>query len=186
MRWVGGGGRGGPIARRSDADDSWERTFRWVLRLPPTEPMTPPENSPTEPATAASALSEPLLDSEAAATLLSVRRSWIYEAVRDGRLPHVKVGRHIRFLRADLENWVFAQRRGRLLYASASSVAFAAAGGEHESVEPVDESLAGEAVDRVGDGDPVAELADQLAERPDRGIFGDTRPDGSEPISKKV
>jgi len=78
------------------------------------KPMSPPENSPTDSVTSASPLSEPLLDSDAAATLLSVRRSWIYEAVRDGRLPHVKVGRHIRFLRADLESWVFAQRRGRL------------------------------------------------------------------------
>jgi excisionase family DNA binding protein len=78
------------------------------------KPMSPPENSPTDPASTASPLSEPLLDSDAAAALLSVRRSWIYEAVRDGRLPHVKVGRHIRFLRADLESWVFAQRRGRL------------------------------------------------------------------------
>lgn len=79
----------------------------YVLR-----PMTSPDISPNDPA--ASPLSEPLLDSNAAAALLSVRRSWIYEAVRDGRLPHVKVGRHIRFLRADLEGWVFAQRRGRL------------------------------------------------------------------------
>ena len=76
--------------------------------------MNSPDISPTDPAATASPLSEPLLDSDAAAALLSVRRSWIYEAVRDGRLPHVKVGRHIRFLRADLESWVFAQRRGRL------------------------------------------------------------------------
>jgi len=76
--------------------------------------MNSPDISPTDPAATASPLSEPLLDSDAAATLLSVRRSWVYEAVRDGRLPHVKVGRHIRFLRADLESWVFAQRRGRL------------------------------------------------------------------------
>ncbi|MEX1141106.1 MAG: helix-turn-helix domain-containing protein [Thermoleophilaceae bacterium] len=59
-------------------------------------------------------LSEPLLDPAGAAALLSVRRSWVYEAVRDGRLPHVKVGRHVRFLREDLERWVFAQRKGRL------------------------------------------------------------------------
>lgn len=63
---------------------------------------------------AASDLSEPLLDAHGAANLLAVRRSWVYEAVRDGRLPHVKVGRHVRFLRSDLERWVFAQRRGRL------------------------------------------------------------------------
>ena len=59
-------------------------------------------------------LSEPLLDAAAAAAarLLGVRPSWIYEAVRDGRLPHVKIGRHIRFLRSDLEEWVLSRRAG--------------------------------------------------------------------------
>lgn len=60
-------------------------------------------------------LSEPLLDAAAAAHLLGVRPSWIYEAVRDGRLPHIKVGRHIRFLRSDLEEWVLTQRVGGTL-----------------------------------------------------------------------
>lgn len=60
-----------------------------------------------------SALHEPLLDASAAATLLAVRPSWIYEAVRAGRLPHLKIGRHIRFLRSDLERWVLEQRCGR-------------------------------------------------------------------------
>ena len=56
------------------------------------------------------ALAEPLLDAAAAARLLSVRSSWIYEAVRAGRLPHLKIGRHIRFLRSDLEDWVLTRR----------------------------------------------------------------------------
>lgn len=55
-------------------------------------------------------LAEPLLDATDAARLLSVRPSWIYEAVRTGRLPHLKIGRHIRFLRSDLENWVLSKR----------------------------------------------------------------------------
>lgn len=55
-------------------------------------------------------LGEPLLTAADAAALLSVRPSWIYEAVRDGRLPCVRVGRHVRFLRSDLEDWVRAQR----------------------------------------------------------------------------
>lgn len=58
------------------------------------------------------ALAEPLLDAAAAARLLAVRPSWIYEAVRAGRLPHLKVGRHIRFLRSDLEDWVLTRRVG--------------------------------------------------------------------------
>lgn len=57
-------------------------------------------------------LSEPLLDPQDAAALLSVKPSWVYEAVRSGRLPYLKVGRHIRFLRSDLEGWVMGQRAG--------------------------------------------------------------------------
>src|SRR3954451_20347004 len=55
-------------------------------------------------------LNEPLLRPAEAAALLSVRTSWIYDAVRAGRLPHLRVGRRIRFTRGDLERWVSAQR----------------------------------------------------------------------------
>lgn len=55
-------------------------------------------------------LNEPLLRPAEAAALLSVRTSWIYEAVRSGRLPHLRVGRHIRFTRSDLERWLSEQR----------------------------------------------------------------------------
>ena len=54
-------------------------------------------------------LAEPLLGAGEAAALLSVRVSWVYEAVRAGRLPCVRIGRHIRFLRSDLERWVAEQ-----------------------------------------------------------------------------
>lgn len=59
---------------------------------------------------AAASLAEPLLDATAAAKLLSVKPSWVYEAVRSRRIPHLKIGRHIRFLRSDLERWVADQR----------------------------------------------------------------------------
>jgi excisionase family DNA binding protein len=59
-----------------------------------------------------SSLQEPLLTPEQAAALLSVRRSWVYDAARSGHLPCVRVGRHVRFLRSDLEGWVEAQRTG--------------------------------------------------------------------------
>lgn len=55
-------------------------------------------------------LSEPLLTAKEAAVLLSVRVSWVYEATRDGRLPHIHVGRHIRYIKTDLETWVNEQR----------------------------------------------------------------------------
>jgi excisionase family DNA binding protein len=51
-------------------------------------------------------LDGPLLRAEDAARLLSVRRSWVYEAVRSGVLPCLRVGRHIRFTRGMLEVWL--------------------------------------------------------------------------------
>jgi len=59
----------------------------------------------------APSLDEPLLTAAAAASLLNVRKSWVYDAVRDGRLPSVRIGRHVRFVRSDLEHWVSDQRR---------------------------------------------------------------------------
>ena len=55
-------------------------------------------------------LDEPLLRPADAARLLAVRTSWVYDAARDGRLPCLHIGRHLRFLRSDLERWVAEQR----------------------------------------------------------------------------
>ncbi len=49
-------------------------------------------------------LDGPLLRPEQAAELLAVKTSWVYEAVRTGRLPCLRVGRHIRFTRGMLED----------------------------------------------------------------------------------
>jgi len=51
-------------------------------------------------------LDGPLLRPEQAAELLAVKPSWIYEAVRTGRLPCLRVGRHIRFTRGMLVYWL--------------------------------------------------------------------------------
>lgn len=59
-----------------------------------------------------SLLSEPLLTPEDVSVLLGVKRATIYELTRARRLPHVKVGRATRFLRADLEHWLNEQRGG--------------------------------------------------------------------------
>ncbi|HXR29036.1 MAG TPA: helix-turn-helix domain-containing protein [Solirubrobacteraceae bacterium] len=54
----------------------------------------------------------PLLRPEQAAHLLSVKTSWVYEAVRSGRLPCTRIGRHIRFTKRMLEQWLAEQPRG--------------------------------------------------------------------------
>jgi len=51
-------------------------------------------------------LDEPLLRPDQAAVLLSVKTSWVYDAVRRGELPCIRVGRHIRFTQAMLEEWL--------------------------------------------------------------------------------
>lgn len=53
-------------------------------------------------------LTEPLLNADEAARLLHVPRSTLYELVRSRHLPHVRVGRTLRFTRHDLAGWVKA------------------------------------------------------------------------------
>lgn len=54
-------------------------------------------------------LEEPLLDCVAAAALLNVRVSWVRDAARLGHLPCLRVGRHLRFTRVMLEDWLTGQ-----------------------------------------------------------------------------
>ncbi|HME04208.1 MAG TPA: helix-turn-helix domain-containing protein [Solirubrobacteraceae bacterium] len=54
----------------------------------------------------------PLLCPQEAAALLSVKPSWVYESVRAHRIPCLRVGRHIRFTRAMLEQWLTEQVDG--------------------------------------------------------------------------
>lgn len=51
-------------------------------------------------------LHEPLLNADEAAELLHVPRSTVYELVRSRRLPHVRLGRSLRFTREQLARWV--------------------------------------------------------------------------------
>jgi excisionase family DNA binding protein len=59
-----------------------------------------------QPGTTPRQLDGPLLRPDQAATLLAVKTSWIYDAVRTGNLPCIRVGRHIRFTQAMLEEWL--------------------------------------------------------------------------------
>ena len=56
-------------------------------------------------------LDEPLLTVERVARLLAVKPGWVYTAVREGVFPHVKVGKHLRFIRRDIEEWIFEHRK---------------------------------------------------------------------------
>jgi len=63
---------------------------------------------------------EPLPESSAdrllvayeAAALLALPVSWVREATRQGELPHVRLGRYRRYVRADLDKWIEDQKIG--------------------------------------------------------------------------
>lgn len=57
-------------------------------------------------------LSEPLLDAENAALLLGIPRSSVYAYAKRGELPHVKIGRHLKFIRGDLAQVLLERRVG--------------------------------------------------------------------------
>jgi excisionase family DNA binding protein len=53
-----------------------------------------------------------LLDADEAATLLGITRRQIYAMARDGSIPHLRIGRYLKFRRAALELWVGEQEIG--------------------------------------------------------------------------
>ncbi len=46
-----------------------------------------------------------LVDAEAQAALLSVPGSWLLREARAGRIPHVRLGKYVRFDPATVEAW---------------------------------------------------------------------------------
>jgi excisionase family DNA binding protein len=55
-------------------------------------------------------MSERLLTAKEVAELLAVPESWVREATRTGRLPHLPLGRYRRYERAAIETWLAQQR----------------------------------------------------------------------------
>jgi excisionase family DNA binding protein len=53
-----------------------------------------------------------LLDAGEVAELLAVPERWVREHARGGLLPHVRLGRYVRFDRADVLAWVDEQKAG--------------------------------------------------------------------------
>lgn len=57
---------------------------------------------------------ECLLDVRSAARMLNVTVSWVYEHIGDGardRVPHVRLGKYVRFHPSDLRDYIDAKRR---------------------------------------------------------------------------
>jgi excisionase family DNA binding protein len=53
-----------------------------------------------------------LVDAAAAAALLGVPRSWVLAQARAQRIPHVRLGRYVRFEPNELRAWWEGRRRG--------------------------------------------------------------------------
>jgi len=51
-------------------------------------------------------MNEPMLTIQQAAALLNVPVGWVYERTRKQEIPHVKLGKYVRFNRAALLAWV--------------------------------------------------------------------------------
>ena len=54
----------------------------------------------------------PLLDAKGAAELLNVPASWIFAEARANRIPHVRLGRYVRFDADELLEWCKSRQRG--------------------------------------------------------------------------
>ena len=52
-----------------------------------------------------------LLTADEVAEILAVKVSWVREATRDGRLPHITLGRYRRYRRSEIEDFLESQRR---------------------------------------------------------------------------
>jgi excisionase family DNA binding protein len=53
-----------------------------------------------------------LLTASQVAELLAVPESWVREATREGRLPHLALGRYRRYHQAAIEAWLAEQQAG--------------------------------------------------------------------------
>jgi len=57
-------------------------------------------------------MSERLLTAAEVAELLALPESWVREATREGRLPHLALGRYRRYSREAIEAWLEGQQAG--------------------------------------------------------------------------
>ena len=53
-----------------------------------------------------------LLEAEDVARYIGMTTDWIYREVRAGRLPHIRLGRYVRFRRESIDAWLAARERG--------------------------------------------------------------------------
>jgi excisionase family DNA binding protein len=57
-------------------------------------------------------MTESLLTAEQAGAILGVEASWVLQKAREGRIPHVRLGRYVRFEEDALRVWITQKRCG--------------------------------------------------------------------------
>lgn len=53
-----------------------------------------------------------LLTADEVAELMQVTRAWVYAETRRNALPHLRLGRYVRYRRAAIEAWMLTVERG--------------------------------------------------------------------------
>ena len=53
-----------------------------------------------------------LLEAEDVARYIGMTADWVYREVRAGRMPHIRLGRYVRFRRESIDAWLQARERG--------------------------------------------------------------------------
>lgn len=55
---------------------------------------------------------EGLLGIDELSQFLGVPKSWIYERTRKGEIPHIKLGKYLRFKTSEIREWLKKYQRG--------------------------------------------------------------------------
>jgi hypothetical protein len=74
----------------------------------------------------------PLIDARAAGELLGVPHTWVLEEARHDRIPHIRLGRYVRFDGAMLLEWSRNRARGPIMRATTQN----GAGDAHNAPAP--------------------------------------------------
>lgn len=75
-------------------------------------------------------MTDSLLDAKEIAARLGVPESWVRESARSGAIPHVRLGRYVRFDLDDVEAWIESCKTpGRSIRLRSHDAARAAEGG---------------------------------------------------------
>lgn len=59
-------------------------------------------------------MSDPLSTADEVAARIGMSTDWVYAEVRAGRIPHLRLGRYVRFRDASIDEWLRDLERGRL------------------------------------------------------------------------